>query len=78
MKRIKAVLIGPHFYFSLANLKGEIINDLSVIIGYMRGDKHKVKVDVPLDGKPIFGRIRFDSQQQQYEANVYFIIEEEE
>ena len=78
MKRIKGLVYGPHFYLTLANQKGEILNDLQVIIGYMRGNKHKVKVDIPLDGKPIYGRVRTDSFSQVYEASVYFIIEEED
>ena len=78
MKRIKGLIVGPHFWLSLANEKGEIINDVQVIIGYMRGDKHKVKVDVPLNGLPIYGSVRADNYTQGYEASVYFIIEEEE
>ena len=78
MKRIKGLIMGPHFFLSLANSKGIIIHDVLVIIGYMRGDKHKVKVDIPLDGKPIYGRVRSDNFTQPYEASVYFIIEEEE
>ena len=78
MKRIKGLIVGPQLWLSLANEKGEIINNLKVIIGYMRGNKHKVKVDIPLDGKPIYGRVRSDNFTQQYEAHVYFIIEEED
>ena len=78
MRRIKALIVGPHFWVSLADSKGLIMNDMQVIIGYMRGNKHKIRVDIPLEGKPIYGRVRSDNHTQAYQASVYFIIEEEE
>jgi len=78
MKRIKGIIMGHNCFLTIANEKGEIINDLMILLGYMRANTNKVKVDIPLNGKPIYGRVRSDNYSQMYQASIYFIVEQED
>ena len=78
MTRIKEVIAGRNFQLSLANQKGIIQSDVPIVQGYMKANKQKIKVDIPLDGKPIYGLVKVDQEVGSYDVIVYFIIEEDE
>ena len=63
---------------SLAKDEGIIMGDVDLTLGFLAGNKTKMKVDIPLNGKPIYGFVKTEGPSYNYVAKVYFIIEEEE
>ena len=77
MKRIKEVLFAFEIDLSLSNGKEVIFQDVRVALGFVSANKYKMKVDIPLDGTPIYGLIK-PFQSFESRGIVYFIVEQNE
>tara|TARA_B110000211_G_C13961966_1_gene500996 strand:+ start:427 stop:750 length:324 start_codon:yes stop_codon:yes gene_type:complete len=77
MKRIKEILFAFEIDLSLSNGKGIIFQDVRVALGFNSANRYKMKVDIPLDGTPIYGLIK-PFHHFENRGIVYFIVEQDE
>ena len=77
MKRIKEILYAFEIDLSLSNGKEIIFQDVRVALGFISANRYKMKVDIPLDGTPIYGLIK-PFQHFENRGIVYFIVEQDE
>ena len=77
MTRIKEILFAFEIDLSLSNGKEVIFQDVRVSLGFISANKYKMKVDIPLDGTPIYGLIK-PFQHFENRGIIYFIVEQDE
>jgi len=77
MKRIKAIFFASEMYLSLSNGKEVIFQDVRFSRGFISANRYKMKVDIPLDGTPIYGLVK-PFQGFGNRGVVYFIVEQDE
>lgn len=77
MKRIKEILFAFEIDLSLSNGKEVIFQDVRVSLGFVSANKYKMKVDIPLNGTPIYGLVK-PFQSFETRGIVYFIVEQDE